>query len=136
LFYVSGWCDCRDLPADLLGCPLALKPTVKTVPRFHLGQWFRRLTAGYAVLRNFSGVMNHGETVSLCLAGISLGVLALTLAVALVASMVPVTGRIIMSLLWIGELLRSLQSKISRHRDGLGALFDLYRGKRDRIATA
>jgi hypothetical protein len=74
---------------------------------------------------------------SCVLAGISLGVLALTLAVALVASMVPVTGRIIMSLLWIGELLRSLQSKISRHRDGLGALFDdLHRGKRDRIATA
>ena len=58
------------------------------------------------------------------LAGISLGVLAFTLAVALVASVVPVTGRIIMSLLGMGELLGSLQSKISRHRDRLRALFD------------
>ena len=71
------------------------------------------------------------------LAGISLGVLALTLAVALVASVIPVIGRIIMSLLWVGELLRSLQSTISRHRDGLRALFDdLQGGKRDRMATA
>ena len=71
------------------------------------------------------------------LAGISLGVLGLSVAVALVASVVPVTGRIIMSLLWMGELLGSLQSKISRHRDGLRALFDdLHRGKRDRMATA
>lgn len=71
------------------------------------------------------------------LAGLSLGILAFTLAVALVASVVPVIGRIIMLLLWIGELLRSLQSTISRHRDGLRTLFDdLQHGKRDRMATA
>jgi hypothetical protein len=33
---------------------------------FTFGQRFRCLTAGYAVLRNFSGVMNHDETSSAC----------------------------------------------------------------------
>jgi len=46
------------------------------------------------------------------------------------------TGPIIMLLLWIGEPVRSLQSTISRHRNGLRTLFDdLQRGKRDPMAT-
>jgi hypothetical protein len=71
------------------------------------------------------------------LAGISLGVLALSLSLALVASVVPVTGRIIMSLLWLGEVLQSIQRTISRHRYDLRSFFnDLQRGKRDRLAAA
>ena len=83
-------------------------------------------------------MINHDETFSLCGGGIGIGVLAFTLTVALVvSSVVPVTGRIITSLLWLGEVLQSIQRTISRHRYNLRSFFnDLQHGKRDRMATA
>jgi hypothetical protein len=71
------------------------------------------------------------------LAGIGFGVLAVTLAVALLASVVGVTGRMIMSLLWLAHLVGLLGGSISRDREALQNVFNhIRRGTHDRMATA
>jgi hypothetical protein len=50
------------------------------------------------------------------LAGIGFGVLAVLLAGVLIASVVTLTGRVIISLIWVGQLLGSFRGSISRVR--------------------
>ena len=71
------------------------------------------------------------------LAGIGLGVLAVLLAGMLIASVVTLTGRIIISLLWLGQLLGSFRGSISRVREASVNTFNHLQPRNpDGMATA